>query len=61
MARLFALAMGIDLALQLVVRRDMVPLEALLVATLLAFVPYLLLCGPMNRLARLHRRIHADG
>ena len=60
-ARLFALAMGIDLALQLVVRRGIVPLEAVLVATLLAFVPYLLLCGPMNRLARRHRHIHVNG
>jgi hypothetical protein len=50
--KLFFVAVGMDLIFQLIVRRRVVPFEAVLVASILALVPYLLLCGPMNRLAR---------
>lgn len=61
--RLFVVAMFMDLVFQLIVRRRVVLLEAAFVATLLALVPYLLLCGPMNRVARwrLRREVHVPG
>ena len=42
----------IDVVYQVVVFRWVYPGEALLVAVLLAFVPYLLVRGPANRIAR---------
>jgi hypothetical protein len=49
----FFLAIVLDLVYQLVTVRFVYPLELLLTATLLALVPYALLRGPFNRLARL--------
>ena len=54
-ANVFALAVVMDVAYQVIVFRWVYPLEALLVAFLLAFVPYLLIRGPANRLARWRR------
>jgi hypothetical protein len=51
-AKVFAMAVGIDLAYQLLVFRWFYPFEALAVAFLLACVPYLLLRGPVDRLVR---------
>ncbi len=51
-AKVFTLAVVIDLIYQVVVFGWIYPLEALLVAVLLAFVPYLLIRGPVNRIAR---------
>ena len=51
----FALAVVMDVAYQVIVFRWVYPVEALLVAFLLAFVPYLLVRGPVNRLARPRR------
>jgi hypothetical protein len=52
MSRVFVLAVAMDLLYQF--RRGLRPslLGALLAATVLAIVPYLLLCGPVNRIAR---------
>ena len=50
--RVFVLAVVIDFIYQLIALRWFYPGEALLVAFLLAFVPYLLLRGPVTRLAR---------
>jgi hypothetical protein len=50
--KVFCVAFAVDVVLQLVVRHGIVPLQSSMVAVLLAVVPYLLLCGPMNRLAR---------
>lgn len=51
-ARVFLLAVAIDAVYQLIVFRWFYPGEALIVAFLLAFLPYLLLRGPVNRIVR---------
>jgi hypothetical protein len=50
--KVFIIAIIIDLVYQLIVFRWFYPGEALLVAAILAFVPYLLIRGPVNRIAR---------
>ncbi|WPB74951.1 hypothetical protein KYC5002_38895 [Archangium violaceum] len=54
----FILAVVMDLIYQLIVFKELRPIEGLLVAVLLAIVPYVLLRGPVNRITRgfLHRR-----
>ncbi len=47
------LAIALDLVYQLIAVRFVYPLELLFTATVLALVPYALLRGPFNRLARL--------
>jgi hypothetical protein len=49
----FILASVLDLVYQLIIANFVYPLELLFTATLLALVPYALLRGPFNRLARL--------
>lgn len=49
--RVFILAIVMDTIYQLIVLRWLYPLELLAVAILLAVVPYLLLRGPVNRVA----------
>lgn len=51
-ARVFVLAIIMDVIYQLIVLRWIYPFELLLVAILLAVVPYLLIRGPVNRIAR---------
>lgn len=55
-ARVFVLAMIMEVIYQWIVLRWFYPGEALTVALLLAVVPYLLLRGPINRLVRRLRR-----
>jgi len=55
-ARVFLLALIMDIIYQLIVQRWIYPLESLIVAILLAVVPYLLVRGPVNRIARLWLR-----
>lgn len=57
------LALVLDTVYQLLVFKGLRPIEGLLVAVLLALVPYVLLRGPVNRLARglLHRRASGQG
>jgi hypothetical protein len=55
-ANVFVLAVIIDVIYQLIVLRFVYPGEAMLVAFVLAFLPYLLLRGPVNRVARVARR-----
>ena len=50
--RVIILALIMDAVYQLIVSHWFYPGEALLVAFLLAFVPYLLIRGPVNRIAR---------
>jgi hypothetical protein len=50
--KVFVVAIIIDLVYQLIVLRWFYPFEALLVAVLLAFIPYLIIRGPVNRIAR---------
>jgi hypothetical protein len=59
--KVFAAATIVDVIYQLIVSRTAHPLQALVVAALLALLPYLVLTGPINRLARrsAHRRGHA--
>jgi len=55
--RVFILAIIMDVIYQLIVVRWVYPLETVVVAIMLAVVPYLLIRGPVNRLARWwHRR-----
>src|SRR6476660_3698922 len=49
--KIFALAVLLDAIYQWIVRGWVYPGEALLVATLLAFVPYLLVRGTITRIA----------
>lgn len=51
-SRVFVLAWALDLVYQLAVLGGPRPLQALATAILLAAIPYLLLRGPVNRLAR---------
>lgn len=50
--RVFLLAVIMDVIYQLIVARWIYPLELIIVAILLAVVPYLLIRGPVNRIAR---------
>src|SRR5262245_59006455 len=55
-ARVFVLAVVMDIIYQLIVVRWIYPFETLAIAILLAVVPYLLIRGPINRIARRWRR-----
>lgn len=55
-ARVFVLAVLMDLIYEYVVDRLFYPFETLIVAFTLAVVPYLVLRGPVNRIARRQRR-----
>jgi hypothetical protein len=50
--RVFVFAIVMDAIYQFVVFRWFYPVEALLVAVILALVPYLLIRGPVNRIAK---------
>jgi hypothetical protein len=49
--RVFVLAILMDVIYQLIVVRWIYPLELIIVAISLAVIPYLLIRGPVNRLA----------
>ena len=51
-ARVFVLAIIMDVIYQVIVLKWVYPLELLLIAILLAVFPYLLIRGPVNRLVR---------
>lgn len=51
-ARVFFLAIIMDVIYQLIVLEWVYPLELILVAVLLAVIPYLLIRGPVNRIVR---------
>ena len=50
--KVFVLAAALDSIYQLIVHRGVYVLELLITATVLAIVPYLLIRGPVNRIAR---------
>jgi hypothetical protein len=54
-AKIFILAVILDVIYQLKVNHWIYPGETLIVAVTLAIVPYLLVRGPVNRLVRLRR------
>jgi hypothetical protein len=51
-AKVFVMAVIMDVIYQLIVQRWVYPVEVLIVAFLLAVVPYVLIRGPINRLLR---------
>ena len=53
--KVFLIAIVLDLIFQYVVLHDIRVIGALLAATILALIPYLLLRGPINRLSQLRR------
>jgi uncharacterized membrane protein len=55
-SRVFTFAIVMDLIYQLIVLRWFYPMQALIVAFVLAFLPYILLRGPVNRIARFLKR-----
>jgi hypothetical protein len=56
--KVFALAVVLDIVYQLIEHRWLVyPGEAILVAIILAIVPYLLIRGPVNRVVRRKRSV----
>jgi len=52
-SKVFVLAYALDVVYQFMVWHGLKPLEALLTAIVLAVLPYALLRGPINRLARI--------
>jgi hypothetical protein len=58
-ARVIGLGALIDLIYQLMVFRRVYPLQLVVVVLILAFVPYLLLRGPVKRIARRFMRARA--
>jgi hypothetical protein len=52
----FILAVVMDLIYGWVISRPFYPFETLIVAVMLAVVPYVVLRGPINRIARRWRR-----
>jgi hypothetical protein len=51
-ARIILLGVAMDVIYQLIVFKTFYPFEALVIALLLAFVPYLVMRGPVTRIAR---------
>jgi hypothetical protein len=51
--KIFALAVVLDVVYQLIVQGFVFPFEVLVVAFILAIVPYLIIRGPVNRIASL--------
>jgi len=60
-ARIILLGLVMDVIYQLLVLKTFYPIEALIIALLLAFVPYILIRGPAERIARRWREIRAAG
>jgi hypothetical protein len=54
--KIFILAMILDVIYQVKVHHTIYPGETLLVALLLAVVPYILMRGPINRIYRLYKK-----
>jgi hypothetical protein len=55
-AHIFVIAVVMDVVYQLVILRSVYVLETVLVALALAVLPYMLLRGPVNRMAQVWRR-----
>ena len=59
-AKIFVMASVMDLVYQFIAIRQFHPLRAMLVAAVLCFVPYILIRGPVNRIARRKRGLGVD-
>jgi hypothetical protein len=57
--RIFMMAVAIDLIYQAFVFRGLRPLQALFIGLVLGVLPYVLLRGPVNRVARILQRKHS--
>lgn len=55
-AKVFTVALIIDCIYQIIVVKWIYPTQALVVAAILAVVPYLLVRGPISRIVRQHQR-----
>lgn len=55
-ARIVPIGLAMDMAYRIIVYERFYPVEALVIAFLLAFTPYVLLRGPVSRIARRLRR-----
>jgi hypothetical protein len=55
--KVFVIAIVIDVVYQIIAHRWVYPGEAVLVAVILAIVPYLLIRGPVNRIARRSHKV----
>jgi hypothetical protein len=53
--KIFIFAAVLDVIYQLIVLHEVRPLETVFIATVLAVVPYLVIRGPANRIARIRR------
>lgn len=53
--KVFLMAMVLDIVYQLIVERWVYPLEVIIVALILAIVPYLIVRGPVNRIVSLRK------
>jgi hypothetical protein len=53
----FILAIVLDVVYQFIEHRWVYPGEAILVAVILAIIPYLLFRGPVNRIARRSHKV----
>lgn len=54
--KVFIIALIMDLIFQIIILKTIYPLEAFITALLLAFVPYLIFRGPVNRIITLIRK-----
>jgi hypothetical protein len=54
--KIVLLAIALDAIYQFIEHRTFYPVEALVVAIVLAFIPYVLIRGPVARIARRWRR-----
>jgi hypothetical protein len=54
--KIFLIAIALDVVYQIIELKAFYPTEALIVAVLLAFIPYLIVRGPATRLARRFQR-----
>jgi hypothetical protein len=60
-AKVFIMAVVIDFIYQLIVFRWFYPGQAVIVAVVLAIVPFLLIRGPVNRIVRRSHHVGASG
>ncbi len=60
-AKVFVLAIVLDVVYQFIVRRFVYPGEAIVVAVILAIVPYVIVRGIVERIARAGEHPHAKG
>jgi len=58
--KVFIVAVTIDAVYQYIVLHWFFPLEAVTIAAILAFIPYLILRGPVNRIANLKKKHSAN-